>query len=63
MWLAEAIVIVSKANAQTIGSVLEEFRVMLDVKMTFILVETVGDDWGTADALRAIKSKIKVGIN
>ena len=56
----EAIVIVSKANAQTIGSVLEEFRVMHDVKMTFVLVETAGDEWGTADALRAVKSKIKV---
>ena len=31
--------------------------------MTFTLVETASEDWGTADALRAVKSKIKVGIN
>lgn len=55
--------IVSKANSQLIGSVLEEFRVMHDIKMTFTLVETSSDDWGTADALRAVKNRIKVGAN
>ena len=51
-----------ESQSRRVSEALEEFHTQYGVRMKFSLVEIPDqEDWGTADSLRALRTKIKVG--
>ena len=62
--LPEAIVVVRESVLQQMREVLERFQSRDGVRMKFSLFEIPDqEDWGTADSLRALRSRVKVKGN
>ena len=59
---AEAVVVVRESAARAVSEVLDRFHSSGGVRMRFSVAEIPDqEDWGTADSLRAIKTRVKVG--
>ena len=59
--LTEALVVVRDSQHHTISEALERLQVRHGVHLKFILCDIPDhEDWGTADSLRHIRTKIKV---
>ena len=59
---SEAIVVVRESCSQQMTEVLEGFQSQQGVRLKFSLVEVPEqEDWGTADSLRALRGRVKVG--
>ena len=60
---AEAIVVVRESAARAVSEVLDQFHTSGGVRMMFSVVEIPDqEDSGTADSLRAIRTRVKVGV-
>ena len=59
---SEALVVVRESFSQAVSDVLEGFRLQHGVRLNLSVVGIPdAEDWGTADSLRHIKHRIKVG--
>ena len=61
VWLLEALVVVRDSHQHVISEVLEGLQRRHGVHLSFVLCDIPEqEDWGTADSLRHIRSKVKV---
>lgn len=64
LFLAEAIVVVRDSQRHAITEALGGLQVDYGVRLKFVICDIPDqEDWGTADSLRHIRSKIKVGCS